>query len=303
MLAFKASQVLPFSTGVIGEPLPVAPLVAALPEAVAALKTDNWLAAAKGIMTTDTRPKLRSTQLQLKGKPVTITGIAKGAGMIKPNMATMLAFIFTDAALSSAALTTLLHEVTNASFNRITVDGDTSTNDACLLAATGQSGVMVTADAASHWQQFRRALLTLCQQLAQDLIRDAEGASKFITVTVNGGKTSAECLQVAYAIAESPLVKTACFAADPNWGRILAAVGRAGLAELDINAVELYLNALALVKKGSLHPAYREQQGQDEMAKPELGIRVVLNRGPATETVWTSDLSHDYIRINAEYRT
>ncbi|MGI9251493.1 MAG: bifunctional glutamate N-acetyltransferase/amino-acid acetyltransferase ArgJ [Pseudohongiellaceae bacterium] len=322
----ETEQVLPFSTGVIGEPLPVTPITAALPAALAALNENNWPTAAQGIMTTDTQPKLRSTQLKLNGKPVNITGIAKGAGMLKPNMATMLAFVCTDAALPQTTLHTLLQKAANASFNRITVDGDTSTNDACILAATGHSGIALNGsldnglnangdgsaalDKGSDvsgddkdWKNFSAAVLNIFQQLAQDLIRDAEGASKFITITVSGGATNEECFKVAYTIAESPLVKTACFASDPNWGRILAAIGRAGLADLDIKTVEIYLGKIPLVQDGGLHPNYSEAKGQAEMTKPEINIHVALNRGKAEETVWTSDLSYDYVRINAEYRT
>ena len=292
-------QVLPFSTGVIGEPLPTVPIISALPAALAALSPDGWEDAARGIMTTDTRPKLRSVRLDLSDGPVHITGMAKGAGMIKPNMATLLAFVCTDAALPQSSLNALLHEAVEGSFNRITVDGDTSTNDACILAATGGSGVTID----TNWTKFKAALLEVFRQLARDLMLDAEGASKLIRVTVAGGANRGECLRAAYAVAESPLVKTACFASDPNWGRILAAVGRAGIPGLDISAVELHLGGTPLVRNGGLHPEYSEAKGKAAMSGREIPILVHLNRGDAEETVLGCDLSHDYIRINAEYRT
>ena len=300
----EANQVLPFSTGVIGEPLPMAPIRNALPTAFTELAENNWPAAAQGILTTDTRPKLRSIRLQLSDGPVHITGIAKGSGMIKPNMATMLAFICTDAALPQSDLDALLQQAVNTSFNRITVDGDTSTNDACILAATGASGIALERpDHDKDWQNLSDGVADVFRQLAQDLIRDAEGAGKFITVTVAEGESVEECLKVAYTVAESPLVKTACFASDPNWGRILAAVGRADIPRLNIQKVDIHLNGTAFVQNGNIHPDYTEAQGKAAMTLPELHIVITLNRGPATETVWTSDLSHEYIRINAEYRT
>lgn len=294
--------VLPFSTGVIGENLPVAKLVAGIPGALAALGQD-WLSAAKGIMTTDTRPKVRSVQLSLQGKTVTITGMTKGAGMIKPNMATMLGFVFTDAKIAQPVLQNLLSSVVEQSFNRITVDGDTSTNDCCILAATGKAGVEINPELVEDFTCFEEALQTLVKELAKDIIRDAEGAAKFVTVDIQGGGNTRECLLVAYAIAESPLVKTALSASDPNWGRILAAVGRAGIEDLDVARVSLYLGEVCIASNGMLAPGYTEAQGQAEMNKPEILITVDLGRGDARETVWTSDLSEEYVRINASYRS
>ena len=294
--------VLPFSTGVIGENLPVAKLVAGIPGALATLGQD-WLSAAKGIMTTDTRPKVRSVQLALQGKTVTITGMTKGAGMIKPNMATMLGFVFTDAKIAQPVLQSLLSAVVEQSFNRITVDGDTSTNDCCILAATGKSGVVIDPASAEDFSCFEQALQALVKELAKDIIRDAEGAAKFVTVDIQGGGNTRECLLVAYAIAESPLVKTALSASDPNWGRILAAVGRAGIEDLDVERVSLYLGDVCIARNGMLAPGYTEAQGQAEMNKPEILITVDLGRGDARETVWTSDLSEEYVRINASYRS
>lgn len=294
--------VLPFSTGVIGENLPVGKIQAGVPHALAALG-DDWLSAAKGIMTTDTRPKARSTQLQLHGKTVTITGITKGAGMIKPNMATMLSFVCTDAQIAQPVLQDLLRRAVDQSFNRITVDGDTSTNDCCILAATAQAGVSVSPADAAEFARFDSALQRLVQDLAKDIIRDAEGAKKFVTVDIQGGGTTQECLLVAYAISESPLVKTALSASDPNWGRILAAIGRAGIDGLDVGLISVHLGAVCIVKNGTLAAAYTEAQGQAEMSKAEILIRVDLGRGAARETVWTSDLSEEYVRINASYRS
>ena len=292
--------VLPFSTGVIGEPLPVSPIEAALPAAFNGLAEDAWLAAARGIMTTDTVPKGASLELRLPAGRVRLTGIAKGAGMIRPDMATMLAFIATDATIDAGHLRALLRDAVAASFNRITVDGDTSTNDACVLMATGRSGVSV--DAAAE-PAFAAALTELCQSLAQAMVRDGEGATRFVTVVVEQGRNGAECLQVAYAVAQSPLVKTALFAGDPNWGRILAAVGRAGIEDLAVTAVDIWLNDVRIVHGGERDPDYTEAQGQAAMAGEDIRIRIALGRGEAMERVWTTDLSHEYIRINAEYRT
>ena len=297
-----AQAVLPFSTGVIGESLPVDKLIAALPEAVAALAPDQWLAAARGIMTTDTHPKLASKKVQLGETTVTITGMAKGAGMLKPNMATMLAYVFTDAQFAKPALRQALSTAVELSFNRLTVDGDTSTNDACILVATGQSGVEPETDEACL-KAFQHALNDLMIELATGLIRDAEGATKFVTIAVQGGESVAECLQVAYCVAESPLVKTALFASDPNWGRILAAVGRAGLENLDLDAITISLGDVPLVADGGRDPRYSEAAGQSEMDREEITITINLGRGDHAETVWTSDLSHEYVRINAEYRS
>ncbi|MFP6840345.1 MAG: bifunctional glutamate N-acetyltransferase/amino-acid acetyltransferase ArgJ [Pseudohongiellaceae bacterium] len=299
----QACSVLPFSTGVIGEPLPVDKIVFGLPEAIDKLSASNWLQAATGILTTDTRPKLASTRLELDGKSVTITGMAKGSGMIKPDMATMLAFVFTDAQIHQQLLEQKLAQAVSHSFNRITVDGDTSTNDSCMLAATGHSQVQIDAGNKSVNEKFDRALGQIFQELATGLIRDAEGATKFITINVRQGASTDECLQVAYTVAESPLVKTAFFASDPNWGRILAAVGRSGLKDLSLDAIAITLGDLALISNGELDPNYAEEKAQIEMDKQEITIDIKLARGRCSETVWTSDLSHDYVKINAEYRT
>lgn len=295
-------QVLPFSTGVIGEALPVDRITNALPQLTARLDTDAWLEAASGILTTDTRPKTAYAELDFGHKTVRIAGVAKGSGMIRPDMATMLAFVFTDAKLSRAQVDSLLREQVENSFNRITVDGDTSTNDACVLTATGAGAALDEQDGAD-WESFRSALAEVFRRLAQGIIRDAEGASKFVTVRVSEGATSGECLQVAYAVAESPLVKTACFASDPNWGRILAAVGRAGLADLDLAGLRIYLGGAPVVAGGEPHPDYSEEAGLAGMAGTDIDIDIRLGRGDCAETVWTSDLSHDYVRINAEYRS
>ncbi len=288
-------QVLPFSTGVIGEHLPAARITAALPRLLAELAPGAWPNAAQAIMTTDTRPK--SAFVEIDG--ARIAAIAKGAGMIRPDMATMLAFVCTDASLSAAETDALLREQVGQSFNRITVDGDTSTNDACALTATGAAGPLRGRQRA----QFREALGEVFRNLAQAIIRDAEGASKFITVRVSEGKTTGECLQVAYAVAQSPLVKTACFASDPNWGRVLAAVGRAGLADLELAKLHILLGGKLVVANGEPAPGYSEQAGLAAMAGTDIEIAICLGRGACEESVWTSDLSHEYIRINAEYRT
>jgi glutamate N-acetyltransferase/amino-acid N-acetyltransferase len=293
------AAILPFSTGVIGEQLPVTKIIDAIPHALDNLVEDNWLECARGIMTTDTRPKAASVRVDIGGKPVTITGIAKGAGMIKPNMATMLGYVFTDAAIDKADLQQYLDKSVNASFNRITVDSDTSTNDCCMLAASGASGIVVGADDG----RFQAALDKVFIALAQGIVRDAEGATKFITVRVEGGAVPEECLSLAYTVAESPLVKTALFASDPNWGRILAAVGRAGIQNLDIGKVAIYLGDVCIVEAGAVAPGYTEAAGQAVMEKEEITIRIVLGRGDCNDTVWTCDLSHDYVTINAEYRT
>ncbi|MCB1823738.1 MAG: bifunctional glutamate N-acetyltransferase/amino-acid acetyltransferase ArgJ [Candidatus Competibacteraceae bacterium] len=298
----RVEEVLPFSTGVIGEPLPLFRLVTGLPEALATLRPDGWADAAAGIMTTDTRPKWVSRRLTLAGRAVTITGIAKGAGMIRPDMATMLAFVATDAAVDPVLLREILREAVAESFNAITVDGDTSTNDACLLLATGRSGASVPATGDDR-ACFTTAVSELCAELARAIVRDGEGATKFITVQVEGGRDAAECRQVAYTIAHSPLVKTACFASDPNWGRILAAVGRSGLDALDLERVTIHLDEVCLVRDGGRAPDYTEEQGQRAMARSDIVIRVELGRGGAAARIWTTDLSFDYVRINAEYRT
>ena len=299
----SVTSVLPFSTGVIGENLPVEKISLGIPKAVSALAGDNWSEAAKGIMTTDTRPKSASATLSIGGRTVTITGIAKGAGMIKPNMATMLSFIATDALIEQSALQTLLNGAVKRSFNRITVDGDTSTNDACILAATGSSEVSISEADAASYQLFNTTLQGLLLELAQSIIRDAEGAKKFVTVDVREGGNSEECLMVAYAIAESPLVKTALSASDPNWGRILAAIGRAGVPELDVSRINISLGDVNIVENGTLAPSYTEAAGQAVMNQGDIDIKVRLARGSARERVWTSDLSEEYVRINASYRS
>jgi len=296
----RDDEVLPFSTGVIGEPLPVGRIRAGLPQAFEALAEDAWALAAEGIMTTDTVPKGSSRRFQVDGRSYTITGISKGAGMIKPNMATMLAFIGTDARVSREALQSMLSEAVRLSFNRITVDGDTSTNDACVVVATGAAGgPELGADCA----ELAAALRGVCEELAQAIVRDGEGATRFITVDVQEGADEGECERVAYAIAESPLVKTALFAGDPNWGRILAAVGRAGIDDLDVDGVRLYLDDLCIAERGGRAAGYSEEAAAAVVGKPEFAVRVRLGRGSARASVWTCDLSYDYVRINADYRS
>jgi len=299
----SAAAVMPFSTGVIGELLPTAKILAALPGAFAGLAADGWQRASSAILTTDTKPKLVSRRFDIEGAPVTITGMAKGAGMLCPNMATMLAFIATDARIHQAVLERAFRHAVDASFNRITVDGDTSTNDAAVIAATGQGPVTIGDEIQPAYQQFIDQLTELCIELAQGLVRDGEGASKFVTVDVHGGATTQECDQVAYTIAHSPLVKTALFASDPNWGRLLAAIGRAGLNELVVEDVAVFINGVLIAERGARAESYTEEQGAAAMAGQDIVIRVELNRGPASAAVWTSDLSYDYVRINAEYRT
>ena len=303
-LQLSPRQVLPFSTGVIMETLPVDRIEAGLPAAIADAKADNWAVAAEGIMTTDTLPKAFSKQVTLGGQTVTITGISKGAGMIKPNMATMLGFMATDANVAPALLQSLVTDAANASFNRITIDGDTSTNDSFVLIATRKAAHAEITDLASaDGQALRAALIEVSQKLAQAIVRDGEGATKFISVTIEGGRNEAECALAAYAIAHSPLVKTAFFASDPNLGRILAAVGYAGIDDLDQNLIEMHLDDVHVVTKGGRNPAYREEDGQRIMKQAEITIRVNLGRGQASTTVWTCDLSHDYVSINADYRS
>jgi glutamate N-acetyltransferase/amino-acid N-acetyltransferase len=273
-----------------------------LPGLLQGLADENWADAAQGILTTDTVPKGVSRKLSLDGREVTITGISKGSGMIRPDMGTMLSYVATDAAIDQALLQRCLQEAVDASFNRITVDGDTSTNDACVLVATGQSNVSLVSGS-SAYATFSQALRELMVELAQLIIRDGEGANKFITITVNGGLTDTECTDVAYTIAHSPLVKTAMFAGDPNWGRILAAVGRAGIEELDLERVKIFLGDVCIVRDGGRGVDYTEEKGQAVMSQDEILIRVELERGTATTTVWTCDLSYDYVKINAEYRT
>jgi glutamate N-acetyltransferase/amino-acid N-acetyltransferase len=303
-LKCKPQEVLPFSTGVIGERLPVERLVAGLSGCLTALAESGWSDAAHGIMTTDTVPKGASRQIRFDGKTVTVTGIAKGAGMIRPDMATMLAFVATDAVISQPALQACLATAVNSSFNRITVDGDTSTNDACLLLATGRAGhAPIESASGAAYAALVQAVGEVCTELAQAIIRDAEGATKFITLDVAGGASEPDCLAVAYTIAHSPLVKTAFFASDPNWGRILAAIGRAPIARLDVNRVNIHLDEVCVVRNGALAADYAEAKGLAVMRQPEIRVRVDLGVGTACATVWTSDLSHDYVRINAEYRS
>lgn len=307
-LQVDPQSVLPYSTGVIMEPLPLQRLVAGLPAAIANAQSEpaatQWFNAAQGIMTTDTVPKAFSARVDLGGKTAHISGISKGAGMIRPNMATMLGFIATDANISQAALQVLAREVAEASFNRITVDGDTSTNDSLTLIASNQLGnPQIDAWEGESAVALRAAMIGVARQLAQAIVRDGEGATKFITVQVDGGRDTAECRQVAYAIAHSPLVKTAFFASDPNLGRILAAVGYAGIADLDQSRIALFLDDVHVVSGGGRNPAYREEDGQRVMRQAEITVRVDLGRGTASDTVWTCDFSHDYVTINADYRS
>ena len=304
LMGLQPQQVLPFSTGVIMETLPVERIEAGLPAALLALRSDGWHEAALGIMTTDTLPKAASRQVRIGGLIVTVTGISKGAGMIRPNMATMLGFIATDAVIEQSLLQALLHEAADLSFNRITIDGDTSTNDSFMLVATQQAGhAAITSLASADGRLLRDAVVAVAEQLAQAIVRDGEGATKFITVQVQGGRDAAECKLAAYAIAHSPLVKTAFFASDPNLGRILAAVGYAGIADLEQGLIDLHLDDVHVVTQGGRHPAYREEEGQRVMKQSEITVRVHLHRGPAEAMVWTCDLSLDYVRINADYRS
>jgi glutamate N-acetyltransferase/amino-acid N-acetyltransferase len=303
-MAIAPEQVLPFSTGVIMETLPNERIEAALPAALADLAADHWAQAAEAIMTTDTLPKAASMQVQVGGRTVTVTGISKGAGMIKPNMATMLGFVATDAVISPQLMQALVHEAADHSFNRISIDGDTSTNDSFMLIATGRAGHdpvtrLDTADGVA----LRDAIVSVSQRLAQAIVRDGEGATKFITVQIDGGRSEAECKQAAYAIAHSPLVKTAFFASDPNLGRILAAVGYAGIEDLDQTRIDLFLDDVHVAREGGRHPGYREEDGQRVMKQSEITVRVDLHRGDASAVVWTCDLSVDYVKINADYRS
>ena len=302
-LGASRSEVLPFSTGVIGELLPVDKIEAALPEAIVDLSDANWSRAARAIMTTDTRPKLRVKTVEVNGQTCRIVGMSKGSGMIQPNMATMLGFIATDASIPSAMLDGMLRAAVNASFNRITVDGDTSTNDAVTLTATGQSDLVVSATTTDAAQAFQSALTELAIELAQDIVRDGEGATKFVAIEVSGAKTVAEADLVARTVAHSPLVKTALFASDPNWGRILAAIGRAGVENLDVDAVSLSINGVLIAENGARAESYTEQAGVAAMAPEDLLISIDLARGSETATIWTTDFSYDYVKINAEYRT
>ncbi|MDF3883815.1 bifunctional glutamate N-acetyltransferase/amino-acid acetyltransferase ArgJ [Cupriavidus basilensis] len=303
-LGIAAEQVLPFSTGVILEPLPVDRIIAALPAAIANAKADNWLAAAESIMTTDTQPKAASRTVQIGGKTVTLSGISKGAGMIRPNMATMLGFIATDATVSQDVVQALVSYAADRSFNSITIDGDTSTNDSFVLIASGKAGAPAIERAeGADFEALRAALTDLSQELAQMIVRDGEGATKLMTIQVEGGKDVAECRLIAYAVAHSPLVKTAFYASDPNLGRILAAVGYAGVDDLEVGHVNLWLDDVLVARDGGRNPDYREEDGQRVMKQAEITVRIALGRGDATATVWTCDLSHDYVSINADYRS
>ena len=303
-LALKPEQVLPFSTGVILEPLPHDKIVAALPTAIADMKSANWANAAEAIMTTDIVAKAASRKVKLGGVEFVVTGIAKGSGMIHPNMATMLSYVATDAPVSCEALEAILRHAVNKSFNCITVDGDTSTNDSCILIATGATEAPVLMDDGdARFVPLRDAVTDLMIELAQAIVRDGEGATKFITVQVEGGRDEAECKQIAYAVAKSPLVKTAFFASDPNLGRILAAIGYAGVDDLDVSKIKLYLGDVVVAENGGRAASYQDADGRRVMAEPDILVRVELNRGSASATVWTCDFSYDYVKINAEYRT
>jgi glutamate N-acetyltransferase/amino-acid N-acetyltransferase len=303
LLGCEPSQVLPFSTGVILEPLPVDRIVAGLPQALANLKPDNWYNAAESIMTTDTQPKAASRKATLNGKSVTLTGISKGAGMIRPNMATMLGFLATDAKVAQPVLDHLVKMAADRSFNCITIDGDTSTNDSFMLIATGAGELEVSSIDSEEFALLSEAIIGLSQELAQMIVRDGEGATKFITITVEDGTSIEECRKVAYSIGHSPLVKTAFYASDPNLGRILAAIGYAGIDDLDVTKVNLYLDDVWVARNGGRNPDYREQDGQRVMKQSEIRVRVKLARGDAAATIWTCDLSHDYVTINADYRS
>lgn len=302
-LNIRAQQVLPFSTGVIGEHLPLQKLLDAVPNAAAQLSADAWDAAARAIMTTDTRPKTASRTLEIAGEQVTIAGIAKGAGMIQPNMATMLAYVATDAGIAQSLLDQLVKEAVAESFNRISVDGDTSTNDACVLIASGATGPQITDANSGEYQQLKVAITEVHIELAQAIVKDGEGATKFVTVQVNGAASSKEALRVAFEVGESPLVKTALYASDPNWGRLVMAIGNAGVEGLDAGLVNIYLDDVQVVQSGGRADSYTEEAGETVFNKPEFTITVDLGRGEASEYIWTCDFSHEYVTINAEYRT
>ena len=303
-LSVAPEQILPFSTGVLMEPLPNDRIEAGLPAAIADAQPGHWARAAEGIMTTDTLPKAFSAQVKVGGATVSITGISKGAGMIRPNMATMLGFMATDACVAPAVMQQLARELADGSFNRVTIDGDTSTNDSFVVVATNKAAhAPITSLASAEGQALKAAMLAVSQKLAQAIVRDGEGATKFITVQVEGGKTGEECRKVAYAIAHSPLVKTAFYASDPNLGRILAAVGYAGIDDLDQTGIDLYLDDVHVAIQGGRNPAYREEDGQRVMKQSEITVRVLLGRGEASDTVWTCDFSHEYVTINADYRS
>lgn len=300
----ESSQVLPFSTGVIGEQLPIERLLDGIQPALQDLKDDAWTEAAFGIMTTDTTPKGASEQFELDGVVYTMTGISKGAGMIRPNMATMLSFVATDAPISQSLVQTLLKTTVEQSFNRITIDGDTSTNDSCIFVATGQAGgVEISSEQDPRYSKILEILQRIMNRLAQLIVRDGEGATKFITVAVEGGENTQECCDVAYSIAHSPLIKTAVFASDPNWGRIVMAIGKAGVPQLDVSKVQVWLDDVQICRDGGAAADYTEEQGARVMAQAEMTIRVDLGRGTAKDTVYTCDLSYDYVKINADYRS
>ncbi|MGZ3253059.1 MAG: bifunctional glutamate N-acetyltransferase/amino-acid acetyltransferase ArgJ [Burkholderiaceae bacterium] len=303
LLNCEPSQILPFSTGVILEPLPVERIQAGLPKALANLKTDNWLNAAESIMTTDTQPKAASRTVTINGQVITLTGISKGAGMIMPNMATMLGFLATDATVAQPVLDHLVKEAADQSFNCITIDGDTSTNDSFIVIATGAAKLEVNEIDSPEYAELSKVVIGLSQELAQMIVRDGEGATKFITVTVEDGDSVEECRKIAYEIGHSPLVKTAFFASDPNLGRLLMAIGKAGVMDLDVSKVNLYLDDVLVVKNGGRNPSYKEEDGQRVMKKSEITVRVKLARGDAAATIWTCDLSHEYVSINADYRS
>lgn len=304
LLNLRQEEVLPFSTGVIMESLPIDRVVAGLPSCISQLKESNWLHAAHAIMTTDTAPKGASRQINIAGKTVTITGIAKGAGMIHPNMATMLGYVATDAAISQSLLVSLVKHAADKSFNRISVDGDTSTNDSFILIATGKSGLSeITDQSSAEYKTLSEAITDISIELAQAIVRDGEGATKFMTVKVNGGKNVEECEKVGFAIAHSPLIKTAFFASDPNLGRILAAIGYAGIQDLDVSNISLYLDDVLVAEKGGRAKSYKEEDGQKVMKQSEITIRIELSRGQISETFWTCDFSYDYVKINADYRS
>ena len=302
-MGIRAEQVLPFSTGVIGEHLPVGKITAAIPDAVSRLAADGWPSAARAIMTTDTRPKAASRTVEVAGDQITIVGIAKGAGMIQPNMATMLAYVATDAAIGQTMLDKLVKEAVGASFNRISIDGDTSTNDACVLIASGATGPSLADPNSEEFQRVKAAIVDVHIELAQAIVRDGEGASKFVTVQVQGAASSEEAMRVAFEVGESPLVKTALYASDPNWGRLVMAIGNAGVADLDPERVNIFLDEVRVVEAGGRASDYTEEQGQAVFAQPEFTVTVDLGRGDCSEHIWTCDFSHEYVTINAEYRT
>ncbi|MDQ2139200.1 bifunctional glutamate N-acetyltransferase/amino-acid acetyltransferase ArgJ [Alcaligenaceae bacterium B3P038] len=303
LLGVPPAQILPFSTGVILEPLPVDRLTAGLPRAIAAFGPNNWMEAAHGIMTTDTLPKVVSRRVEIGGRTVTFTGVSKGAGMIRPNMATMLGFLGTDAGIAQPVLARLARDLANVSFNRITVDGDTSTNDSFIVMATGKSGLQIDSESDANYAVLRDAFADAARELAQKIVRDAEGATKFMTIQVEEAGTTEEALKVAYAVAHSPLVKTAFFASDPNLGRILAAIGYAGIDDLDVNGLRLWLDDVLVACDGGRNPDYQEADGQRVMKQAEILVRIALGRGSVADTVYTCDFSHEYVTINADYRS